>query len=84
MLTTFNIVLSNPERRKHYDKYGTVMDDEDSEDAFFKNFEDMFTGGSGFGMSFDMFDDMDAFTELLETDDKYMKKMFKDLGSSYR
>jgi DnaJ-class molecular chaperone len=36
------IVLCNPERRAHYDRYGTVMDDDESEDAFFKTFEEMF------------------------------------------
>lgn len=70
------LVLSNPQRRKHYDKYGTVMDDDESEEAFFSQFESMFAGGM-FGMGSDMFeDDIDLFTEMLEKDTKFMKKMF--------
>jgi DnaJ-class molecular chaperone len=57
-------VLSNPERRAHYDKYGTVMDDMESEDAFFEEFESMFMNGMGGGS--DMFDDFEAFSSFLE------------------
>ena len=77
----FILVLSNADRRKHYDKYGTVMDDNDSEEAYFKDFENMFNFGSG---GFDFFNDFEAFSEFLESDNKFMKNMFKDLGNNYR
>lgn len=52
------------------------MDDDESEEAFFSQFESMFAGGM-FGMGSDMFeDDIDLFTEMLEKDTKFMKKMF--------
>ena len=57
------------------------MDDDESEEAFFKEFEQIF----GFGMGFDEFEeDFEAFTEMLETDTKFMKKMFGGLGKGYR
>ena len=60
------------------------MDDDASEEEFFKQFESMFSGNA-FGMGFDMFeDDIDLFTEMLEKDTKFMKKMFSGLGSGYR
>lgn len=37
-----------------------------------------------FGMESDIFLDIDMFADMLETDTKYMKKVFKNLGSSYR
>jgi hypothetical protein len=58
--------------------FGTVTDDMESEAAFFSNFDDLFGGG------FDMFDDFDAFAHILESDNKFMKHIFKDLGGSYR
>ena len=72
-------ILSNPERRKHYDKYGTVADDEEGEAAFFREFEEMFFGG-GFGAS----GDFDEFTEFLESDTKFMRKMRRDMGKNAR
>lgn len=61
------------------------MDDDESEGAFFKNFEEMFgMGGASFGMAFDIFSDFDAFAEVLETDTRFMKKVAKGLGSNYR
>jgi DnaJ-class molecular chaperone len=73
--------LINPERRAHYDKYGTVMDDMESEEAYFKEFESMFMGG---GNGFDFFSDFDAYTEVLESDSKMFRNFFRDLGSNYR
>ena len=70
-------MLSNPERRKHYDKYGTVMDDDESEEAFFKDFESMFMGG-------DFYADIDSFSEYLESDTKMFRKIFRDLGRNMR
>ena len=55
------------------------MDDDESEEAFFSNFEEMF----GFGKGFDI-DDFDDFTDMLGQDTKFMKQMFKGLGSNYR
>ena len=73
-------VLSNPDRRRHYDKYGTVADDEESEAAFFEEFEQMFFGGAGmFGGS-----DFDEMMDFLEKDTKHMRKMFRDLGKGAR
>ena len=73
-------MLSNPERKRHYDKYGTVADDEEGEEAFFREFEEMFFGGSMFGAA----DEMDDFMEFLESDTKFMKNMFKGLGKNAR
>ena len=42
-------MLSNPERKRHYDKYGTVAEDEQGEAEFFEEFETMFFGGGMFG-----------------------------------
>ena len=75
------IVLSNPERKKHYDRYGTVADDEEGEEAFFREFEEMFFGGGMFGSGGDDFDD---FMEFLESDTKFMRGMFRDLGKNAR
>ena len=80
MLTILTIVLSNPERRRHYDKYGTVADDEDDEAEFFAEFENMMFGGGMFGGG----DDVDDFMEFLSSDSKYMRKMFRDLGKGAR
>ena len=77
---TFLIVLSNPERRKHYDRYGTVADDEEGEAAFFKEFEEMFFGGGFFSMD----DDMEEFTKFMESDTKFMRGMMRDLGKNVR
>ena len=74
-------MLSNPERKRHYDKYGTVAEDEQGEAEFFEEFETMFFGGGMFGQGGD---DMDDFMEFLETDTKYMRKMFRDLGKGAR
>ena len=55
--------------------YGTVMDDTESEDAFFKFFDDMFSGG-GSGNDFDMFNDIDTFEEFLGGDEHMFKQFF--------
>lgn len=70
-------VLSNPERRRHYDRYGTVAEDEAGEEDFFSEFESMFFGGGGLG-------DMDEFMEFLESDTKNLKKLFRDMGKNVR
>lgn len=75
------IVLSNPQRRKHYDKYGTVEDDMHDEDVSFKEFERMFGMG---GKGDDFFDHFDDFTTFLESDTKFMRKMFRDIGKDVR
>ena len=80
ILTYFCLVLSNPERRRHYDKYGTVADDEEGEAAFFKEFEEMFFGGGFFSMN----DDMEEFTKFMESDTKFMRGMMRDLGKNAR
>ena len=77
---TLALVLSNPERRKHYDRYGTVADDEEGEAAFFKDFEEMFFGGGFFSMD----DDMEEFTKFMESDTKFMRGMMRDLGKNVR
>lgn len=51
-------VLSNPDRKKHYDRYGTVDEDNGGDAAFQEFFESMFGGGGGFSM-FDGDDDME-------------------------
>ena len=81
MISEAYTVLSNPERRRHYDKYGTVADDEEGEEAFFREFEEMFFGGGGM---FDMDGGFDEFTEFLESDTKFMRKMMRDLGKNAR
>ena len=78
------IVLSNPERKKHYDKYGTVADDEEGEEAFYREFEEMFFGKSSGGKKGGAFDEFDDFMEFLETDTKFMRKMFRDMGKNVR
>ena len=50
------------------------------EDAFFQDFESMFFGGDAFGD----FDDFDEFTTFLESDTKFMRNMFRDLGKGAR
>ena len=82
MISEAYSVLSNPERKRHYDKYGTVADDEAGEAEFFAEFEEMFFGGGG--MFGGMGDDMDDFMEFLESDTKFMNKMFRDLGKGAR
>ena len=72
--------MSNPERRKYYDKFGKVDEDFGSEDDFFKEFEDMF----GFGGSDMFFSHFDEFTDFLESDTKFMHKMFRDVGKNVR
>jgi hypothetical protein len=56
-----------------------VADDEEGEEAFFREFEQMFFGGGLFGGG-----DMDEFTEFLESDTKFMRKMMRDLGKNAR
>ena len=73
-------MLSNADRRRHYDLHGTVDDSGMSEDAFFKDFESMFFGGDAFGD----FDDFDEFTTFLESDTKFMRNMFRDMGKNTR
>ena len=51
------------------------MDDDESEDAFFAYFDEMFGGGKSGG--FGMFDDFDAFTDILAADQNFMKNMFR-------
>eukprot|EP00347_Sterkiella_histriomuscorum_P019111 403342909 len=75
-------VLSNPQRRKHYDKYGTVDDDMSENDDFFAHFEDMFRGGHGDGDDF--FSHFDEYTTFLESDTKFMRNMFRDMGKDVR
>ncbi len=79
-------VLGNQERRSHYDKYGTVMGDNDDDEAFFKEFESMFFGNKG-GFKEGSMDDFDMFAEFMAGDDlseKMFTSMFKDLGANYR
>lgn len=81
-------VLSNPERRKKYDKYGSTGKDDDfgfgDEQEFeafmsmFGGMGPMFSGGAGFG------DDFDDFVSFLEKDDLKFKQMFRGLGRNYR
>jgi hypothetical protein len=78
-----SIVLSNSDRRKHYDRFGTVDDDQMMEDDFFKNFEGMFFGSSN-GTGDDFFDHFDDYTNFLEKDTKFMHRMFKDMGKDLR
>ena len=62
--------------------YGTVEDSTEDEDAFFAEFESMFFGGKKGGDDF--FDNFDEFTSFLESDTKFMRKMFRDLGKDAR
>ena len=85
MISEAYSVLANDDRRRHYDKYGTVMDDEKDEAAYFREFEEMFFKGGGF-TEFD--DDFDDFLSFLEGDDifneKEFKKLFRGMGKCYR
>ena len=60
-----------------------MADDEEGEEAFFKEFEEMFFG-SGSGMFGGMDGDFDEFTTFLESDTKFMRKMMRDLGKNAR
>mmetsp|Transcript_39316 Transcript_39316/g.29033 ORF Transcript_39316/g.29033 Transcript_39316/m.29033 type:complete len:93 (+) Transcript_39316:254-532(+) len=53
------------------------MDDVESEEAFFREFEQMFATG-------DLFRDLEDMESFLQMDDKLMNKVFRDLGASYR
>lgn len=53
----------------------------EDEAAFFKDFESMFGMGGNGDNFFDHFDD---FATFLESDTKYMTKMFRDLGKNTR
>jgi len=68
-------VLSNPDRRKKYDLYGTVGEDDEEDDIFSGMFGDIFGSmGGGFGKS----DDFDSFMDFLEKDDlNSFKSMFQ-------
>ena len=60
-------VLSNPDRRKKYDKYGQTGKDDDfgfGDDSEFEAFMNMFGGGSG-GFP----DDLEDFIDFLEKDE---------------
>ena len=78
---SFFSVLSNPDRKKHYDRFGTVPEDGDGEAAFSEMFESMF--GGGFSMFGDD-DDMEEFTRFMESDTKMMRNMMRDLGKNAR
>ena len=58
-----------------------MADDEEGEEAFFKEFEEMFFGSGMFG---GMDGDFDEFTTFLESDTKFMRKMMRDLGKNAR
>ena len=58
------------------------MEDAESEEAFFAEFEKMFFGGGMGGSAF--FEEFDEFTSFLEQDDKMFRKIFRDLGGGYR
>ncbi|CDW84534.1 chaperone protein [Stylonychia lemnae] len=75
-------VLSNPQRRKHYDRFGTVEESTADDDDFFQHFS-MFMGG-GKSSGDDFFDHFDEFTTFLESDTKFMRKMFRDVGKDVR
>ena len=73
-------VLSNPERRNKYDKWGQTGKDDDfgfGDGDDFEAFMSMF-GGDGF------MDDMDDFINFLEKDELQFKKLFRGLGKGYR
>ena len=74
-------VLSNPDRRTKYDKWGQTGKDDDfgfGDDGDFEAFMNMFGGGGGFA------DDLEDFIDFLEKDEQQFKNLFRGLGRNYR
>ena len=53
------------------------------EDAFFEQFQSMFRPG-GKSSGDDFFEHFDEFTTFLESDTKFMRNMFRDMGKEAR
>ena len=62
-------ILSNPERRKHFDRFGRAFDEEDEgESSFFKEFEEMLNSRRHDCF----FEDIEELTRLMESDTEYL------------
>ena len=79
-------ILSNPDRRKKYDKWGQTGKDDDfgfGDGDEFEAFMGMFgMSGGVFGGSFD--EDFEDFISFLEKDYLKFKQFFRGLGRNYR